>query len=279
MRYSPLQNRALESILAARSVILAALVCQPRVEDATQSRITLIEGRRRVDQRALQLLIRPPLRFLSAPQALNRILFLLLQIGNDAIRSVASLLFLEHAVLHLGLQRLLMLHPLLHALPLHLRSMVLDHRRDLFVAFDGLVVLLPEVLLDHHTLFAQDGRFLLLLRRQRVRVAANGVAHSCLGALQSLPRALLLPLLILFLLRFANLHLLIARLQLDNLVSAPPRLFNLLERLALFLPQPLQAVLQQLHVVLRTLPCVLHVVHVRAGKHATWVSASGISFG
>ena len=34
---------------------------------------------------------------------------------------------LEHSILHLGLQHLLMLHPLLHPMSLHLCRMVFDH--------------------------------------------------------------------------------------------------------------------------------------------------------
>mmetsp|Transcript_35317 Transcript_35317/g.97759 ORF Transcript_35317/g.97759 Transcript_35317/m.97759 type:complete len:359 (-) Transcript_35317:103-1179(-) len=227
-----------------------------------QRRASLIEGRRRVAQRALELLVRRLLRLLSPPQPLDRNLLLLLHVGDEDVGGVAPALFDEHPVLHLRLQRLLVQHASLHLLLLHRLAMLLNHLVDVLRARDVLRLLRRDVLVDELPLLPEDVGLRLLLLPQRLRVLPDRLCLPLPRPLQPLARTLHLLVRIVRLERLAHVVLLVARLERDDLVRAPPRLLDLLQRLALLLPQPLEAVPQQLHVVLRAQPRVFDVEHV-----------------
>ena len=127
-----------------------------------------------------------------------------------------------------------------------------------------LLVASPHVVLDQRALLAQDGGLAPLLLLQRHVLGARRVARLELLRQQPLARALLLLLDVLRQHLLAQVVLLVARLELDDLVGSSPRLLDLLERLALLLPQALQTVAQQLHVVLRAQASILDVEHVGA---------------
>ena len=113
-----------------------------------------------------------------------------------------------------------------------------------------LEVLPADVVLDERALLAHHRGLALLLLRHRLGLRAPRAQALQLLLLQPLAGAQLLLLDVLSYHLLAQVVLLVARLQLDDLVRSPPRLLDLLESLAFLLPEPLQAVPQQLHVML-----------------------------
>ena len=168
-------------------------------------------------------------------------------------------------VLHPPLQLLLVEHALLHLLLLHLLRVELlrvGHRAHPLLGEPLGVVLVGA---DVGALLAELVGLRALLLEERLLLLGDARRHLRLVLLQPLARALALLLGVLALELLAHRVLLVADLELDDLVGAPPRLLDLLQRLPLLLLQPPQPVAQQLDVLLRPLPRVAHVEHVRAG--------------
>ena len=124
------------------------------------------------------------------------------------------------------------------------------HPVELLCPLDVLDILATHVVLDQRALLAQHRRVTLPLHHLRLTDRLSFILPFKLLLEQPFARA---PLLLVHVLRhhlFPQVVLLVARLQLDDLVRSSPCLLNLLESLALLLPQPIKSVAQQLHVVL-----------------------------
>ena len=141
-------------------------------------------------------------------------------------------------------------HALLHLLLLHLLRVELlrvGHRAHPLLGEPLGVVLVGA---DVGALLAELVGLRALLLEERLLLLGDARRHLRLVLLQPLARALALLLGVLALELLAHRVLLVADLELDDLVGAPPRLLDLLQRLPLLLLQPPQPVAQQLDVLL-----------------------------
>mmetsp|Transcript_16545 Transcript_16545/g.33426 ORF Transcript_16545/g.33426 Transcript_16545/m.33426 type:complete len:231 (-) Transcript_16545:131-823(-) len=217
---------------------------------AAKGHRALLDRRRRVGQRALELLVGSLLRVLRAAESLYGHFLLLLHVRDELVCVLPPVLLAQHPLLRLLLQALLVQHALLHLHLLHLRVPLLNHPVELPGPSDVLGVLAAHVILDQCALLAQHRRVALALCQCRFTNCLPRITSFKFLLEQPFARTLLLLIHVLRYHLFAQVVLLVARLELDNLVCSPPGLLDLLESLALLLPQPLQPVAQELHVML-----------------------------